>query len=270
MFVYDKMEVGLMKYSLLKKYWWVIFILIVVITPILINCLILHPAFFSFVGEDTDWLNFWGTYISAIASFAMVFITWRTLQQNKEQLNELKRQWEEENRPILDFYFVKDEIIIKGYRIEVLNLGKRIAYDIKLYINDAVINVAPNENIKNSLKNIGSTLSILLPNESAIINLCEEKVSAPNTKNYKISQEAVTGSEYENFSKAVTLMNFITISGEYNSKYKFNKAISLKNKRNRYKDASMAIAEVSEAINTCTFNIAERGIIVKEQKNETK
>ena len=93
------------KWNLIKeflwKHWMVIFIAAIVLIPILLNWLIQWQSFFEFVGEDTDWLMFWVTYISAIASFAMVFITWRTLQQNKEQLNELKRQWEEQNKPKL-------------------------------------------------------------------------------------------------------------------------------------------------------------------------
>lgn len=91
------------KWDLIKeslwKHWVVIFIAAIVLIPILLNWLIQWQSFFEFVGEDTDWLMFWVTYISAIASFAMVFMTWRTLKQNEEQLNEIKRQWEEQNRP---------------------------------------------------------------------------------------------------------------------------------------------------------------------------
>lgn len=93
------------KCDLIKEFLWkykvTIFIATIVLIPILLNWLIQWQSFFEFVGEDTDWLGFWVTYISAIASFAMVFITWRTLQQNKEQLNELKRQWNEQNKPFL-------------------------------------------------------------------------------------------------------------------------------------------------------------------------
>ena len=67
------------KWDLIKgflwKYWVVIFIAAIVLIPILLNWLIQWPSFFEFVGKDTDWLMFWVTYISAIASFAMVFIS---------------------------------------------------------------------------------------------------------------------------------------------------------------------------------------------------
>lgn len=84
-------------WTFLKAYWWAI--LIIVVAPVLLNFLVLIPAFLPIVGSGVDWLMFWVTYISAIASFTMVFMTWRTLKQNEEQLNEIKRQWEEQNRP---------------------------------------------------------------------------------------------------------------------------------------------------------------------------
>lgn len=51
------MEIKIM-IDILKKYWWVI--LLIISAPILINYLILKPAIFKFIGKDTDWLNFWG------------------------------------------------------------------------------------------------------------------------------------------------------------------------------------------------------------------
>lgn len=136
----------------LNKCRVLIFIIVIILIPIILNWTIKMPAFFEFVGLDTDWLNFWVTYISAVASFAMVFITWhalkqndrllqqnddllqqnkRQLQQNKAQLKEMKQQWDKENKPRLEMYFVKDEIPVKGQRIEIVNIGKNTAKDIK-------------------------------------------------------------------------------------------------------------------------------------------
>lgn len=65
----------------LKKYWWVI--LAVVLAPLIINVLILWPAFFCFVGEDTDWLGFWGAYIGTILSSVIAFyVLHKQLEQN--------------------------------------------------------------------------------------------------------------------------------------------------------------------------------------------
>ena len=65
----------------LKRYWWVI--LTVVLAPLIINWLILCPAFFGFVGEDTDWLGFWGAYIGTILSSVIAFyVLHKQLEQN--------------------------------------------------------------------------------------------------------------------------------------------------------------------------------------------
>lgn len=64
-----------------KRYWWVI--LAVVLAPLIINWLILWPAFFCFVGEDTDWLGFWGAYIGTILSSVIAFyVLHKQLEQN--------------------------------------------------------------------------------------------------------------------------------------------------------------------------------------------
>lgn len=41
----------------------------------------------------------WFVALSAIATLFMAGVTYGSLRQNKEQLNELKRQWEEQNTP---------------------------------------------------------------------------------------------------------------------------------------------------------------------------
>ena len=56
----------------LKKYWWAI--LIILILPVAINFALLVPAFSPIVGEDTDWLAFWGGYLGAIISAGVAFI----------------------------------------------------------------------------------------------------------------------------------------------------------------------------------------------------
>lgn len=124
----------------LWKYWVVIFIAAIVLIPILLNWVIQWQSFFEFVGKDTDWLMFWVTYISAIASFAMVFITWQTLKQSQVQLKELQYQFNETNRARLIFYItIQDAIIV--LRIE--NIGNRIADNINIKFNQDFIDKLP-------------------------------------------------------------------------------------------------------------------------------
>lgn len=57
--------------NLIKRYWWII--PVILILPILINFTLLVPAISPIVGEDTDWLSFWGGYLGAIISAGVAF-----------------------------------------------------------------------------------------------------------------------------------------------------------------------------------------------------
>lgn len=121
----------------IKKYWWVLLIGVIV-APLVINWVILQPQQFDVVGDGTHWLGFWATYISAIASFAMVFITRYTLKQNKEQLDELKNQWEEQNKPDLVVGVLYDNKT-KNYDLIVHNIGNKTAENIAINLQQTFI-----------------------------------------------------------------------------------------------------------------------------------
>lgn len=138
--------------------------IVFLLLPLLLNWLILKPAKFEVVGEGSDWLGFWAAYIGAIASFAMVALTWWTLKQSKvqndavlaqnerilqnniEQLNELKRQWDAERNPnlILSIGIAQQAMFLK-----ISNVGLCAAYDIKLSVNEDFVNAIPNMAAKN-------------------------------------------------------------------------------------------------------------------------
>lgn len=115
------------------KFYLSVIIGILLLFPIIINSLYLFNAWHRIFEEPSKWLMFWATYLSSIASFAMVFITWKTLRQNKEQLDELKRQWAEQCKPLLS-------LTIENYGIhcylKVRNVG--ISYDIHNIMLDAL------------------------------------------------------------------------------------------------------------------------------------
>lgn len=74
----------------LKAYWWAI--LMVLIAPVLLNFIILMPAFSPIVGKDTDWLSFHGSYIgSVIASLITLYVLYKQLQNNHEENEKTRR-----------------------------------------------------------------------------------------------------------------------------------------------------------------------------------
>lgn len=127
-----------MKENFFKKYWWAI--LIVIIAPVLINYLILKPAFFNFVGKDTDWLGFWGAYIGTILSSVIAFyVLHKQLEQNQKENKsnrelqidilkyQQKSQWLTELKVKLAEYYkafsfndvnaIGDNILVKSIRL---------------------------------------------------------------------------------------------------------------------------------------------------------
>lgn len=114
--------------ELLKKYWWC-FILALIIVPIILNFVLLIPAFTDIVGDNSTWLNFFGSLIGALASFAMIFFTAKTLEQNKQQLDELKRQWEEEHSPSLSCQLITHNSL---FVVQVINTSKVPAFNVKI------------------------------------------------------------------------------------------------------------------------------------------
>lgn len=80
--------------------------------PFILNWLVLLKTEYPTAGSPETWIAFWPSYLSAIASFGMIALTAmalfynnKTLANNKEQLNELKRQWEEEHKPNVSVTF---------------------------------------------------------------------------------------------------------------------------------------------------------------------
>lgn len=148
-----------------KKYWWVI--LAVVLAPLIINVLILWPAFFCFVGEDTDWLGFWGAYIGTILSSVIAFyVLHKQLEQNHtENRNnrelqisileyQTKSQWLIELKSkMVDFYnaFSQNDITMLGDCFE--------SYDKKEYINKEI------KRISDKMKNADFAKGLLFPKD---------------------------------------------------------------------------------------------------------
>lgn len=120
--------------EIIKKYWWC-FLTALIIVPVALNFILLIPAFTPIVGDNETWLSFIGTLIGALASFAMIFFTAKTLEQNREQLDELKRQWKEEHTPCLSCQLIPYS---DHFLIQVINTSCVSAYNVSFTVNSTV------------------------------------------------------------------------------------------------------------------------------------
>ena len=106
----------MMKFLERNCYW--IIPLITILAPIGINKILLQPAFTEIVGEDTDWLTFWGNYlggvIPALGAFVILYIQRRDNEKQNAENREANAIENEENR--------KTQNKIMLYQISTQNL----------------------------------------------------------------------------------------------------------------------------------------------------
>ena len=115
--------------------------LVLCFLPIFINWLSTRETSCELLYKPSVWASFWSTYLGAIASFAMVFITWLTLR-------EMRKQWEEERNPHI---VLSIGIVQKCLFIKVHNTGILPAYNVKLAINEDFLSMIPEDVAKECL-----------------------------------------------------------------------------------------------------------------------
>ncbi len=125
--------------DILKQYWWAI--AVIILAPVVLNCVLQIPAFVRIVGDNTDWLTFWGSYLGGIIStLTALFILYKTLQQNHEE-NEKNREANElanENNRKLQI-----RILEYQQQMQWLNLFRQASAEyVQLYNTNDLIAVA--------------------------------------------------------------------------------------------------------------------------------
>lgn len=191
--------------NLLKKYWWLLLIFVLGI-PLFLNFLIQLPSFFSVVGDELTWLNFWVTYISAIASFAMVIITWMTLKQNREELEEIKKQWREQNVPKVTCSL---ESVEGGIQLFLFNSSRVMARDVRVTIQE---DFSGAENVFNEVEKLEAFFKIRDSLKETVFNI------APSNK--KIIPLRLSERLEENYKK-LFLDVTISIKDQGDMSYRF-------------------------------------------------
>lgn len=108
-------------------------LLVCLFFPFALNWILLRKAIVPIVGDGATWLSFWPVYLSAIASFGMIFFTYRSLQQNKMQIEELRLQREEDERARLVFSVV---VYQTAFMLKISNMGKRNVFNAIINFNE--------------------------------------------------------------------------------------------------------------------------------------
>lgn len=109
------------------KKFIIILTLMLFVVPAVLNFILQLPPFVDIIGSAETWLSFWASFIGAMASFAMIWMTYLSLKQNQSQLDEIKRQWEEEHRPFLSCRVI---VYKKAFFLQIFNPSNFDAHNV--------------------------------------------------------------------------------------------------------------------------------------------
>lgn len=250
-----------------KTKWGLVMLAMIILLafPIILNWLILRPAVVEVVGEGADWLGFWAAYIGAIASFAMVVLTWWTLKQskiqndaliaqneeilqnNKEQLDELKRQWEEENRPYLEVSIVKSAYVPERYELEFKNIGRSSAESVNFRFDDGFLTFLADE-YREYFLNISTNNFKILPSEIKRLRLLDNTCIS--------CYDYMVGNKKANRELCGTVFTFlkttgVTLSVSYNGIYSLTENLLL----DEHKTQTLTMLDAVTGVSTQLANI---------------
>lgn len=125
-----------MKARLRHNLWVLIIVFILLILPLFINYCYSWTTDCWVLYKPSGWATFWATYLAAIASFAMVAITYQTLRQNRQQLDELKRQWLAEHTPYLSCQLIAAS---GHFNLRIYNSSDVTAIDVAISITNCLV-----------------------------------------------------------------------------------------------------------------------------------
>ncbi|MBR1835227.1 MAG: hypothetical protein IJ785_06950 [Bacteroidales bacterium] len=223
-----------MWHKIINNWKYIVVGITIVLTPILLNFILLLQIGIPeqlIVGDSKSWLSFWGTYTGSIGTILMVFITYKTLKQNNEQLDELKRQWEDEHRPRIN---ISIAIYRKALFIKIKNIGVGNATNIKLSFNKDFIMKLPKENYKELYTNVEKRPFSIEPGGAKyiIIGFCEDIQKDWENKNVVLN-----------------------IVGEYCSKYTINETFCMEDFiTQRFVVVKDALSEIADGLSCPNSN----------------
>ena len=248
----------------------VVFIVVICVIPYTINCLILKQARFEIVGNGTHWLSFWASYLAAIASFAMVLITWWTLRESKKQnqdiltqnnqiiaLNEQQykatlQHWEDEVRPYIEVRIVKHHFPLHVF-LEFNNFGKTTAKDITFSFKQTFLDKIKNEDARKALSEMGNHPFYLLGGSTRLIPIALEENDS-NINVYMIGNQSVSEQIFRDAMLEFMQVQTIEVCGKYGNKYTFDEVIPYANCDGERRTIEASLGNITRALD----NISKR------------
>lgn len=117
-----------------KKNLYILILVVIglLLFPLVLNLVLRQDAIFPVVGDSVTWLSFWPTYLSAIASFGMIILTYYSLRQSQEQMIKFEKEREEENRARICASIIVHET---AFFLKLKNIGRTNASRVSISVN---------------------------------------------------------------------------------------------------------------------------------------
>ena len=98
----------------------------------------------------TDWLMIIITLVYVIATIFICMANIKSAKASKEELDEIKRQYNDENRPRIEVEFCYEQRV--WYIVRFVNHGKQTAQNVKIVFDEEFINSLPEQVFRDTLQ----------------------------------------------------------------------------------------------------------------------
>ena len=207
-----------------------------------------------------DWMA-----ISAIATLIMALATLLTLWQSRKQLAEMKRQWDEDQKPIIEASLVindKNPPDFQAY-IQLINFGKGYANNIRV-----LFLLSPSEKDKlpdlfdGYINGIPMREYNMLPNSSLLIPFVDIKKNNESNE-YTFFGRGITTGDVMKIEELLYEMQF-PLEIVYGKKHQYKSRFEL----SHYLSSSFVISTIQGELNSIGQQISLLRESTKQQKDE--
>lgn len=171
----------------------------------------------------------------------MCVLTYCTLRCNNRQLNELKRQWNEEHRPKLEILLVEPwGLRTESVCLEIRNIGKDVAHNVKIDVADVFFQTIGIESVKKDFEIKHNREYTILPGEALHLNLCE--INWDNQ--YSIHGTEVALSEFEQLLDRLSELKFV-VQCYFSDNYTVGRTLCTKDKQKRHTTIQEELSQIN-------------------------
>lgn len=254
---------------------YIIVVMLLLLFPVVLNWILLREAIVPVVGDSTTWLTFWPVYLSAMASFGMIYYTYRSLQQNKKQLEEMKAQREEEERARLVFSVI---VYQTAFMLKISNIGKRNVFNAIIHFNEDFLNELMEERFEEGYKQLAKPFFVEAGTSRYLfIGFCQEVNDAWKNKNVVIKMKGSYNDVYnideELYMSMFLDKTFMLVQGDLETTMgHIKKGLVVQN--NSYMPMQKSLDQIAKSIKKVELSLAsltekmeEKGAIGDEPAN---